>query len=225
MRYLLSLVFIILLSFTTQAQHGWNLYYGVGFNMADARVRSGFTSMYPDVTGNTDVLFDMQLSKQVNKHWQVGVSLSTGKVQTWIQHKIVTYYNDGTHLRTNGFNQGEEIFAPNVSPTVFAHYQLNFGKAAYVYGGPALVVIHGRNSLGLKNMTKPLGGVNMGIAVPVSKYAKLQLSHGWRITNIKLKDQTTTVNPSLGTDTYVIRSLSDKTLSYFTFTIGTVVIL
>ncbi len=225
MRYLLSLL-ILSIPFGLNAQSGWSLSSSVGLNFANVDIQGVPSAFYPDaVYADPDILIDIRLSKKIRKHWQIGLLVETGNMQTKLWHKYDYYMND-RHIYSESHYQKVKLISPFVLPAVFAHYRLSCGKNSYLYGGPLVGVITGSNELDLgKNLTCPVGGADLGIAVGLTQYTKLQIGLGWRLAYVNLDKNDGQVVFLNGSKDYLVQRYSLPVTHYFAGTIGIVAVL
>jgi|GEM_PF-4269959 len=219
MRYLLSFVIAVLFALNVQAQNNWYLSSGVGMNLTNVSRDQGYGGDPDFFNATPDILLDLRLSKQLNKHWQAGLAVETGNMRTKVYTKMEMYSNESL-VQSYAFYNEVRLVSPNVAPVLFANYQLNFG-GSYVYAGPQAGIITGANQLGLSQAVLPSAGVNAGLALALTKNSKLQVNNGWRIARFS-RSKSNGIVESSGPDFYTIRRHSGVTLSYFTFTLGIV---
>lgn len=226
MRYLLSLLTFFAVPFCLKAQSGWYLSSSVGANFTNVHVNGLPSALYPDaVSADPDILIDMRVSRQLGKHWQIGLLVETGNMRTNLWHKL-DYYNNDRHVSSTSHYQKVRLISPFVLPAVFAHYQLNYGKGSYLYGGPMVGAITGSNEIDLgRNITCPVVGANLGTAVALNRHTKLQFGLGWRLAYVDLDKRDGQVVHLNDRGDYVIRRFSLPVTHYFAGTIGIVVAL
>lgn len=220
MRYLLSFIIVCLLSVNAYAQHSWYLSSGVGATINNVSNNNGYYSDPGYYNAEPNILFDLKLAKQVNKHWQVGLAVETGQIRTKVWTKIETYEYDWL-VDAYSYYDEVRLVSPNIAPAVFANYLLNFGRGSYMYAGPQLGIITGGNQLNLSQAVLPQAGANVGIALALTKNTKLQINNGWRIARYG-RSKNDGIKESVTPDRYTIRRHSGVTLNYFTFTVGIV---
>ncbi|MCB9044743.1 MAG: hypothetical protein H6550_01265 [Chitinophagales bacterium] len=206
------------LSTFSYAQHNWYLSSGVGMNFTNVTL-SNYESPFV-FDANPDILIDLKLAKQLNKHWQAGLAVETGNMRTKMWYKIEMYQDDRL-VYNYAYYDEVRLVSPNVSPALFVNYQLNMGRGSYMYAGPQLGIITGGNDLGFSQAVLPMAGANAGMALALTKNTKLQLNNGWRIARFN-HSKADGILETTGTNTYTIRRNSGVTLSYFTFTVGIV---
>ncbi|HEY9178957.1 MAG TPA: hypothetical protein VIN07_14775 [Flavipsychrobacter sp.] len=226
MRYLLSLLTFFAVPFCLSAQSGWQLSSSVGANFTNVHVNGLPSVFYPDaVYADPDILIDVRVSKKIRKHWQVGLLVETGNMRTNLWHKL-DYYSNDKHVNSTSHYQKVKLISPFVLPAAFIHYRLDYGKNSHLYAGPVIGVITGSNEIDLgKNLTCPVGGADLGLALGLNQHAKLQLGMGWRLAYVNLDKNDGHKEYPLGTGDYVIRRFSLSVAHYFTGTIGIVALL
>lgn len=223
MRYLLSFLLVLLVPVCLNAQKGWSLSSSVGLNFTNIHVNGLPSAIYPDaVTANPDILIDIRVSKRIRKHWQIGMLVETGNMRTNLWQKLEFYSNGSYSFGTSEY-QKVRLISPFVLPAVFAHYRLDYGKNSYIFGGPMIGVVTGSNEINLgKNITCPVGGANLGLAMGLTQYTKLQFGLGWRLAYVNLDKNHGIIEYTRGTDDYVVRRFSLPVTHYFLGTIGIV---
>lgn len=223
MRYLLPLLILSLMPFGLKAQSGWSLSSSVGLNFTNVHIYGLPPAYGPDaIYADADILIDLRVSKKLGKNWQVGLLAETGNMHTSLWQKM-DYYSNDRHVSSSSYYQDVRLISPFVLPAVFAHYRLNYGKGSYLYGGPMIGIITGANEIDLgRNLTCPVGGANLGVAIALNKYAKLQFGLGWRLAYVNLEKTDGHVEYMGNNGDYVIRRFSLAFQHYFAGTIGIV---
>lgn len=223
MRYLLSFLLVLVVPAWLKAQKGWSLSSSVGLNFSNVHVNGLPSAFYPDaVTGDLGILIDIRASKSIRKHWQIGMLIETGNMRTNLWQKL-EFYSNGRYSFGTADYQKVRLISPFVLPAVFAHYRLDYGKNSYLFVGPMVGIITGSNEINLgKNITCPVGGGNLGLAMGLTQHTKLQFGLGWRLAYVNLEKNHGIIEYTRGTGDYVVRRFSLPVTHYFLGAIGIV---
>lgn len=195
------------------AQKQWYIATDVGFNTPDA-----------DIELSSTIMMDIRAWRMLNKHWQLGVALDFGRLNAFADFVWQVENAPTGRVFTERAISWTELMSPYIAPTVFAHYQLNFAKRAYGFAGPAVGIINGRASEEWGDyITSYWAGVNLGMAVPLSKHVQFTVSHAWRTTYAKLASATEYRYPIVGTQETGLSYFDDTQIHSFNMKIGLIV--
>lgn len=218
MRYLQSLLFILLFANAAIAQRNLHLSFHTG--VLNNSLNFVKTSNIPYDAANLNIVVDLRLWKEYQEKWQVGVSVENGIIQNVVDFRMFAYQNNLLVLDVAA-NRRVDVLSPAIMPNVFGNYILKLPRNSYMYGGAMAGAITGRNTMGdSKHLTSFLVGANLGISFEVSEAVRFSIGHGYRFSHINMPQDIEYIQPPDGNGNYSYFELSDFDLQFFVNTIS-----
>ncbi len=221
MRYYILL--LLLLPVAVQAQQKPTMH--LGFNTGIIFNQSNFIGNdISAVTYNSDnvnIWLGMK-SWLEYEHMQIGMAVESGIVNENIEYTLRQYENHALVNESIVFTRFRMV-SPAVMPMLFAHYKMNLPRNTRMYAGPAVGMLAGYNQYAGHNIWLLAGGLNLGISFAISRHARFEVAHAWRMTKVDIKKDVAYQVPPDGNGNYSQYSIPDFWLQIFTNSIGIVV--
>lgn len=173
---------------------------------------------------NLGLLFDVKVWRLHKDHWQFGFVFETGQLFTDIPQQTEVYRNDELTTVHNTYYRNDEVLSPNVVPALFVHYQQNFGEKFCLHGG-----VMGGMMIGLsdvvpaKNITAPIGGLDLALAFAISKNVKMQFENGLRMTRIGSLNSLSRTTGDVSSGNYAVHRVKAFTTTYLVHAVSLLV--
>lgn len=151
------------------------------------------------------------------KKLQIGIAAESGFVSAHTEYTVQVYVNNMPEGEDHNY-ETYKMFSPAISPLAFVHYKLSLPRGAYMYAGPVVGILSGKNEIENRNITAPLAGANLGIAIQIGKNVHLELAHGYRAGKVNIYNGTRTTHHAV--NRYITYNINDFWLQSLSNTLG-----